>query len=203
MTSPRHPESVATWANAVTALRTLVCVALFSVAATRQSARWNLAGLATYWLLDVLDGYLARRLHQETRLGAQFDILSDRLLVALFYMNYLSWHHELVWPIALFFLQFMLLDQYLSNQFLRWDIVSPNDFHRVDGLIWRLNWSLPAKLVNTGLVTCLILGHAPGCAIAATLALSVVKLFSAARLWRLRSPELAWRSPTRAEEWRD
>jgi CDP-diacylglycerol--glycerol-3-phosphate 3-phosphatidyltransferase len=193
MSSPRHPETIATWANVVTALRTVGGTVLFAMATARQSARWNLAGLLVYWSLDALDGYLARRLNQETRLGAQFDILSDRLLVTFFYMNYLSWHHELVWPIALFLLQFMLLDHYLSNQFLRWNIVSPNDFHRVDITIWRLNWSTPAKLTNTGLATGLMLVQAPYSAIAASLIVTGVKLYSLTRLWRLRCPELAWR----------
>jgi CDP-diacylglycerol--glycerol-3-phosphate 3-phosphatidyltransferase len=174
---------IATWANAVTALRTLVCVVLFTVAAARHSAAWNLAGLVTFWLLDIADGWLARRLHQETRLGAQFDILADRLLVALFYMNHLAWHHELVVPIALFLVQFMLLDHYLSNQFLRFDLLSPNYFHRVDRVIWGLNWSPPAKLFNTALVTVLLVGaNAPGWATAAALALVAVKLYSLARL---------------------
>src|SRR5690242_16969619 len=113
-------EPILTWANIVTALRTVICVALFAVATLHHSALWNLVGLGVYWLLDVLDGYLARRLNQETRLGAQFDILSDRLLVAFFYMNHLAWHHELVVPISLFLVQFMLLDHGLSNQFMRW-----------------------------------------------------------------------------------
>lgn len=174
---------IATWANAVTAIRTVACCVMFAVAAADNSAAWNVAGLITFWLLDIADGWLARRLHQETRLGAQFDILADRLLVALFYMNHLSWHHDLILPIALFLVQFMLLDHYLSNQFLRFDLVSPNYFHRVDRIIWLLNWSAPAKLANTALVTTLLVAvRAPGWATAATLALVAVKVYSLRRL---------------------
>ena len=194
MIAPRHREPIFTWANVVTALRTLLCMALFVVAARRHSATCNLAGLAVYWLLDVLDGYLARRLHQETRLGAQFDILSDRLLVAFFYMNHLAWHPELAVPVALFMIQFMLLDQYLSTQFLRWNLLSPNYFHLVDRTIWLLNWSTVAKIGNTGLLTILlVVTRTPGWATLASLALIAVKLYSLARLLRLPGPEASRR----------
>ena len=182
----RHPESIRTWANLVTAIRTVACVAIFAVAAARASAAWNLAGLALYWLLDILDGHLARRFQQETRFGAQFDILSDRLLVALFYMNHAAWHHEMIVPIALFLVQFMLLDHYLSNQFLRWNLLSPNYFHVVDSTIWRLNWSPLAKLGNSAVVTVLIVASpSPWIPVAASLVLIVVKAYSLERVMRL------------------
>lgn len=188
----RQPESILTWANLVTTVRTAVCVAIFAVAAARASAAWNLVGLAVYWVLDVLDGHLARRLHQETRFGAQFDILSDRLLVALFYMNHVAWHHELIVPVALFLVQFMLLDHYLSNQFLRWNILSPNYFHLVDATIWRLNWSPLAKLGNSGAVTVLILvAPWPWVSVAASLAIIAVKVYSLLRVMRF-APEAGW-----------
>jgi phosphatidylglycerophosphate synthase len=192
----RHPESILTWANLVTAVRTAGCIAIFAVAASRSSAAWNLAGLGLYWLLDMLDGHLARRLQQETRFGAQFDILSDRLLVALFYMNHLAWHHELVLPIALFLVQFMLLDHYLSNQFLRWNILSPNYFYLVDSTVWRLNWSPLAKLGNSGAVTVLIIvAPWPWLSIAASLAIIAIKVYSLLRIMRL-TPEAAWSAPS-------
>ena len=192
----RQPESILTWANLVTAIRTAVCVAIFAVAAARVSPAWNLAGLGVYWLLDILDGHLARRFHQETRFGAQFDILSDRLLVALFYMNHLAWHHELIVPIALFLVQFMLIDHYLSNQFLRWNILSPNYFYAVDATVWRLNWSPLAKLGNSAVVTVLIIAVPwPWLSVAASLAIIAVKVYSLLRVMRL-SPEAAWTAPS-------
>jgi CDP-diacylglycerol--glycerol-3-phosphate 3-phosphatidyltransferase len=186
----RYREPVLTWANVVTALRTLVCVGLFAAAAVRHSARLNLIGLGIYWILDILDGYLARRLNQETRLGAQFDILSDRLLVVFFYTNHLAWHHQLVVPIALFLVQFMLVDQFLSNQFLQWSIRSPNYFYLVEPMIWRLNWSPLAKASNTGLATLLLLlAGSPWWSALASSALIVIKIYSLVRLLRLPLPE--------------
>ncbi len=191
----RRHEPLFTWANVVTAVRTVGCVVLFAVAASRRSPAWNLAGLCTYWLLDIADGALARRCRQETRFGAQFDILADRLLVAFFYMNHLAWHHELVVPVALFLVQFMLIDHYLSNQFLRWPLLSPNYFYLVDRTVWRLNWSPLAKLGNSGVVTALIvLVPSPLVASLASLLLIAVKLYSLVRVARL-FPEAAWPAP--------
>lgn len=179
-------EDPRTWANGVTLLRTVAGLALFAAAAIEHSLAWNLAGLGVHCSLDVLDGFLARRLHQETRFGAQLDILCDRFLIALFYLNYLALHPELVLPITLFLFEFMILDHYLSNQFLRWPILSPNCFYVVDRTIWRLNWSPVGKFVNSGGVTILLL--ATGSAWAAMpvlVGLYIIKLYSFARLQRL------------------
>ncbi len=183
-------EELRTWANLVTLIRTVAGLTLFVIAAIEHSPAWNLAGLAVYWSLDFLDGFLARRLHQETRFGAQFDILSDRFLIAFFYFNYLKLHPEAAVVVALFLLQFMMLDHYLSNQFLRWPILSPNYFYLVDQTIWRLNWSRPAKFFNSAAVTILLLASGPAWAAAAVLIiLYAIKLYSFVRLSRLSAPE--------------
>jgi CDP-diacylglycerol--glycerol-3-phosphate 3-phosphatidyltransferase len=184
-------ESLATWANGVTLLRTVVGLALFALAAIERSPAWNLAGLAVYWGLDLLDGFLARRLNQETRIGAQLDILSDRFLMAFFYLNYLALHPEAAVPIALFLFEFMILDHYLSNQFMRWPILSPNYFCLVDPTIWRLNWSPLGKSVNSGAVTVLLLVTGSAWLVASVLAgLYAVKIYSFVRLCRLAPAEL-------------
>ena len=121
-----------TWANLATAIRVVAGVVVFAIAAANRDETWNYAGLAVYWVLDVVDGFLARALDQETRLGAQMDILADRLLVAFFYLNYVAIHPEMIVPVALFLFQFMGIDHYLSNQFMRWPIKSPNYFYEVD-----------------------------------------------------------------------
>jgi CDP-diacylglycerol--glycerol-3-phosphate 3-phosphatidyltransferase len=170
----------------VTLVRTLAGLALFSLAAYQRSAAWNFAGLAVYWVLDVFDGYLARALNQETRFGAQMDILSDRFLMAFFYLNYLTWHPELATAIALFLFNFMVLDHYLSNQFMRWPILSPNYFYVVDRRIWQLNWSLPGRFCNSGLVPILLLATRSVWPVLPVLVgLICVKIYSCVRLHRL------------------
>ena len=178
-------ETVFTWANAMTLARTVIGVALFAVASVMPGMSIRLVGLAVYWSGDMLDGWLARRLDQETRLGAQLDIIADRLLMAFFYVSYAVWHPATIVPIALFLIQFMLVDQYLSLQFLRYPLLSPNYFYRVDRLIWRLNWSPLAKLFNTGMTTVLLLILPPPLVAAPVAALLLIKLYSAVRLYRL------------------
>lgn len=149
-------ESWSTWANLTTGIRTIVGLALFVASSITGNEMLNFAGLVVYWSLDILDGYLARRFDQETRLGAQFDILADRLLVAYFYFNYVNFHPEMIVPVAFFLFNFMLVDHFLSNQFMRWPILSPNYFGKVDDVIFKLNWSPLAKGINSGLVTILL-----------------------------------------------
>ncbi len=189
-------ETWLTWPNLVTGVRIAAALSFFVTAALTASEGWNLAGLATYWLLDVADGGLARALRQETRIGAQLDILSDRLLIASFYANYLRWHPAMAIPIAMHLLQFVVLDQYLSHQFMRWPCLSPNYFHEVDRTVWTWNWSPPAKVANGALVTgaILVAGWRGWSWIAPALvsaAVSAVKVGSIVRLARLPAPE-AW-----------
>lgn len=179
-------DTLWTWANLVTAIRTIGGLCIFLIASIMQNTVLNFIGLSTYWALDMLDGYLARALKQETRLGAQMDILSDRILIAFFYFNYLTWHPHLILPVLLFLFEFLCLDHYLSNQFLRYPLLSPNYFHKVDQIIWLLNWSKPAKLLNSGLVTIVIVSTQSFFAVLIiVVGLIIVKSYSCVRLHQL------------------
>jgi CDP-diacylglycerol--glycerol-3-phosphate 3-phosphatidyltransferase len=189
-------EPWATWANLVTAIRLVVGLAIFAHAAVTRSEGWNLIGLGVYWALDVVDGFLARRLDQETRIGAQMDILADRVLVAFFYLNYVVLYPELVLPISMFLFQFMAIDHYLSIQFMRWPIMSPNYFYKVDRTIWALNWSPIAKAINTAVVTgVLVISKSPVLGAIACGAIIVLKIWTAVRMYRLPPPEAHWIAP--------
>jgi CDP-diacylglycerol--glycerol-3-phosphate 3-phosphatidyltransferase len=176
-----------TWANVATLVRAIAGVIVFAYAAATRDETWNYIGLGVYWVLDVVDGFLARALDQETRLGAQLDILADRLLVAFFYLNYVALHPDLVVPVALFLVQFMFIDHWLSNQFMRWPIKSPNYFYEVDRTIWAWNWSAAGKLLNSAVVTAVIvLTRSPIAASAVCGSIIVLKLWSVARMWSLQ-----------------
>jgi len=184
------PEPWRTWANLVTLVRAVAGLALFALAAARGSEPLNFIGLAVYWVLDIADGAVARALGQETRLGAQIDILADRLLCFFFYFNFMSWHHEAIVPVSLFMFQFAFLDHFLSNQFVRWPILSPNYFHAVDRVVWALNWTGPAKVVNGALMACLlVLAGSVWAASAVSVLMMALKVYSIRRLSRLPQPE--------------
>jgi CDP-diacylglycerol--glycerol-3-phosphate 3-phosphatidyltransferase len=186
-------ETWKTWANLVTAVRLVVGIVVFSLAAVGRNEALNFAGLGVYWALDMLDGYLARRFDQETRIGAQLDILADRVLVAFFYLNYAMLHPQLMLPIAMFLLQFMVVDHFLSNQFLRWPIKSPNYFYKVDVLLWKWNWSPAGKALNSALVTgVLVVTHSAVISSLACGAILALKGWSAYRLYHLSAPEARW-----------
>jgi CDP-diacylglycerol---glycerol-3-phosphate 3-phosphatidyltransferase len=147
-----------TWANLVTGIRIAAACVLFAVGWQTGLLRWSLWALLVYWVGDLLDGWLARVLRQETLLGAQLDIMADRLLVILFYASYIVYRPDKAIAGLLFLFEFAVLDTYLSNQFLRWPILSPNYFYVVDRETWRWLWSKPAKAFNCGLVTLLLIG---------------------------------------------
>jgi CDP-diacylglycerol---glycerol-3-phosphate 3-phosphatidyltransferase len=151
-------SEVRTWANVVTAIRVAAAFVAYAVAWQSGLLRWALLGLLIYWVGDLLDGWLARVLRQETLFGAQMDILADRILVILFYAIYIVHRPGKMVAGLLFLFEFAVLDTYLSNQFIRWPVLSPNYFYMVDRQTWRWLWSMPAKAFNCGLVTLLLIG---------------------------------------------
>ncbi len=119
----------------------------YGVAAGEPSAL--LVAYAAYWVGDVADGWLARRLGQETRLGAVLDIVCDRVCTVLLCAGLVA-HTPAVAPMAVvFLLSFAVLDTMLSLAFLCWPIDTLNDFWRVDRRVYELNWSPLGKAVNT------------------------------------------------------
>jgi CDP-diacylglycerol--glycerol-3-phosphate 3-phosphatidyltransferase len=175
--------------NLVTAARTVGTLTLWGVAVTTGAEGWLLAALLCYWIGDIADGLLARLTNWETRTGAVLDVLADRLSVCLVVVSYVTLHPPAVLPAAVFLLQFVVLDAYLTLAFARWSLLSPNYFSLVDPAVYRLNWSPPAKATNTGAVVLVVL--LTGSMMAATAlaaAVLAVKSFSAVRLARLPVP---------------
>jgi CDP-diacylglycerol--glycerol-3-phosphate 3-phosphatidyltransferase len=168
--------------NVVTVARTVGSVAVGVFAITSQSLVLLVAAYGIYWLGDMLDGYLARRLGQETKPGAVLDIICDRACSAICACCILMLAPE-TWPAILpFLLSFLMVDTMLSLSFLYWDLKSPNYFGSVDKRVWRLNWSLPAKALNTaGLMLALCLHELAAGTVLVTLVL-LMKLWSLGRV---------------------
>jgi CDP-diacylglycerol--glycerol-3-phosphate 3-phosphatidyltransferase len=162
----------------MTLLRTTVAVPLGVYALVEASTTLLVVAYGTYWLGDMADGWLARRFNQETQIGAVLDIVSDRACCGVL-VCVLGVIHPHMWPaLAIFLLQFMMLDCILSLSFLRWGLVSPNYFYRVDRTVWRYNWSPPAKTVNTVAVVVAVLSGLLPVALAVAITQLAVKIWT-------------------------
>lgn len=169
--------------NAITIVRTVVSLGLALVALQSDDRLpWVIAAYLVYYLGDSADGLAARLLGQETRAGAVHDILSDRLCTAVCAANLILLQPDLAVPVGIFLLNFMVLDCLLSLSFLLWPIVSPNYFAVVDDLVYRLNWSHPAKALNNiGIIVAVVVGSLP-LALVIVVAQLAVKAWSAHRV---------------------
>lgn len=188
---PLPVEPVATLANAVTLVRTVVAVAIGVWAVAEGSLTLVAIGYGVYWVGDILDGAAARWRRQETRQGGVFDVVSDRACTSVLAAGFVVARPESAVPLAVFLLQFMVLDCMLTLAFLRWPIVSPNYFFVVDERVWRLNWSQPAKAANTGAVVVFLALGWVWVATAVALAVTVVKVWSLREVVRLVEREAA------------
>ncbi len=182
---PGLQPPIASWPNAVTALRTAAAMAIGTAALAQRSVTLLVVAYGIYWIGDILDGWLARRLDQETRLGAVFDLVADRASCAILAGGLLTLRPEL-WPaIAVFLLQFMVVDCLASLSFLHWPLVSYNYFYRVDRRVWLLNWSPVAKVSNTIAVVIVVGASWLELALAVAIAQLGLKVWTAARVWQL------------------
>ncbi len=182
-------ERLGTSANLVTLVRTVAAVAVAGAAIRQESLTLLVVSLGIYWVGDMLDGFVARVRGCETRIGAVFDILSDRLSAAVFYLG-LAWlNNDLVLPVLIYLAEFMVVDAFLSLAFLAWPIRSPNYFFVVDRPLWLWNWSKPGKAANSAIFAVILLatGSALLGVVIAT-ALLVLKCVSLVRLSRLGLP---------------
>jgi CDP-diacylglycerol---glycerol-3-phosphate 3-phosphatidyltransferase len=190
-------ERFLTPATIITFVRTVAAVTIigFAMHADRTGGFWSPAlkllviGLVVYWAGDSLDGQVARRMHHETRIGAVLDIMSDRFCAAAFYLG-LAWlHPEFTVPVLIYLAEFMVIDCFLSIAFLAWRIRSPNYFYVVDRIVYRYNWSHPAKAVNSALFAVLLLAtRMPWLGALIATALLVFKIASLVRVARIGLP---------------
>jgi CDP-diacylglycerol--glycerol-3-phosphate 3-phosphatidyltransferase len=170
-------EPVITAPNAITLVRTIGSIVLAMAALAQSSAPLLVASYLVYWVGDMADGEVARRMGLETRVGAVFDIIADRANSLTCAACFVALDPRLALPMGIYVIEFAVVDTMLSLGFLAFDVLGPNDFHRVDLLLWRWNWSRPAKALNT---SCIVLACLAGwVGLAATFAAVVL----AAKVW--------------------
>lgn len=191
MFKPQSPDRTATVPNGITLLRLGLSLTFFVLAILRGRELYNFIGLGIHWLGDVLDGFWARRFKQETILGAEIDIIADRVEILFFYVIFLTFHPQLFLPVVIYAIDFAFVDFYLSYQFVKYDIISPNYFFKVDPLVYRLNYSPGGKFVNSTVVTLLLIFLPQVWGLTAGLAAGLValKTFSIRRLHKIGDPD--------------
>jgi CDP-diacylglycerol--glycerol-3-phosphate 3-phosphatidyltransferase len=121
---PRDPHSSFSEPNVITVFRLLASLTFFGLAIVRQDPIYNYIGFGIHWIVDFIDGYYARRWKQETVLGAEIDIIADRFEILFFYVIFLHFRPYLYLPACLYLINYAFIDFYLSNQFLKYDIIS-------------------------------------------------------------------------------
>jgi phosphatidylglycerophosphate synthase len=175
-------EPVLTAPNAITLVRTVGSIVLAMAALTESSAVLLVASYLVYWVGDMADGEVARRLRIETRIGAVFDIVADRANSLTCATCLVALDPRLAVPIGLYVIEFAVVDTMLSLGFLAFDVLGPNDFHGVDLILWRWNWSRPAKALNTSCIVLACLAGQVAWATTFAAAVLVVKVGSCLRL---------------------
>jgi phosphatidylglycerophosphate synthase len=180
--SCRATTSLGTLPNALTITRTLACAALTVAAVAHASLPVLLAAVAAYWVGDVADGILARTIGRETRFGAALDVVCDRACCALVLLGVVTLEPSFALPVAVYLLAFVVVDTLLSLTFLAWPLLGVNYLRLVDERVWRVNFSPPAKLLNSAVFLVLLMTSRPFAAAAAATAALVLKSLSLLRM---------------------
>jgi CDP-diacylglycerol--glycerol-3-phosphate 3-phosphatidyltransferase len=175
-------EPVLTAPNAITLLRTVASIVLAMSALAHSSAILLVASYVVYWVGDMADGEVARRSGLETRIGAVFDIVADRANSLTCAACFVALDPRLALPMAVYVIEFAVVDTLLSLGFLAFDVLGPNDFHGVDLLLWRWNWSRPAKALNTSCIVLACLVGQVGWATVFAAGVLLAKVWSCRRL---------------------
>ena len=185
---PLAPENFYSEANILTLIRLVLSLAFFIVAILKNSFTYNFIGFLIHWIGDFIDGFYARKLKQETILGAEIDIIADRLEIIFFYVIFLHFRPYLFLPAALYLIDYAFVDFYLSYQFIKFNIISPNYFYKVDRTVYLLNYSPGGKFSNSSVVT-LTLIFLPQLSIFISIyatILIMIKSYSVYRLFNLK-----------------
>ncbi|MGD8538037.1 MAG: CDP-alcohol phosphatidyltransferase family protein [Candidatus Aminicenantes bacterium] len=187
MFSPLPPESRFSIPNVITVIRFVGSLVFFMLAIVKMNPTYNYIGLIIHYIGDMADGNWARFFKQETILGAEIDIIADRVEFLMFYSIFLIFNPELVIPVALFMVNFAFIDFYLSYQFPKFGLISINHFNRVDQIVYKLNFSFLGKPINTVVITFTLIFLPQFWLFAAVFAvgLIVVKSYSIYRLFQL------------------
>jgi phosphatidylglycerophosphate synthase len=135
----------------------MFCGMLLGYTAVAGSPNLLFIALGTQWCLDFLDGFLARLLHQETRLGACIDAQTDRVVTCIFL--FAMWHMASDAHVAIlcYLVFLMLLDAVMFTQAMQTGVLSTNYYYEINLTAWRICWSPAGKFVTAVLIPVMII----------------------------------------------
>ena len=186
---PRPPDFYLTEANLITLIRLVLSITFYTLAVIEHNPTYNLIGFGIHLIGDFIDGACAKIFKQETILGAEIDLIADRIEVIYFYVNLLHFNSGLYLPVLIYLMDYAFVDFYLGYQFNKYDIISPDYFFKVDTTVYKLNFSKVGKFVNSTLFAVLVI-FLPGMVILSTtlaFCLVCVKSYSVYILLKKRS----------------
>lgn len=157
MFRPKPPTNFFSIPNIITLCRLGLSLSFFVLAIQKMNPTYNFIGLGIHWFGDLLDGWYARTFKQETIVGAEIDLIADRVEVVFFYAIFLMFNPNLYLPIVIYLIDYAFVDFYLGYQFNKFDIISPNYFYKVDKTVYALNFSNIGKFCNSTLITLLLI----------------------------------------------
>jgi len=189
---PLAPERYYSEANFITYLRLVFSLFFFLLSILKANPLYLFIGFGIHWIGGFIDGFYARQFKQETIFGAELDVIADRLEIIFFYVNFLYFRPYLFLPVTLYLIDYAFIDFYLSYQFIKYNIISPNYFYKVDKIVYLLNYSPGGKFSNSSVVT-LMLIFLPQFHIVVTVIACIligVKSYSIYRLSKINKEEI-------------
>lgn len=154
---PRPPERVFSIPSLITLIRFGLSIIFFILAIHRMDITYNYIGLVIHWLGDIADGNYARFFKQETIVGAEIDLIADRIEILFFFVIFLIFYPQLYLPVTIYIFNFAFLDFFLCYQFVKFDIISINYFYKVDPVVHKWNFSFWAKILNSTVIILLLI----------------------------------------------
>lgn len=154
---PKPPESVFSIPSVITLLRFALSIVFFILAIHKMDITYNYIALAIHWLGDIADGNYARFFKQETIVGAEIDLIADRVEILFFFVIFLVFYPQLYLPVTIYIFNFAFLDFFLCYQFVKFGIISINYFDKVDPFVHKWNFSFWAKILNSAVIILLLI----------------------------------------------
>jgi len=172
--------------NAITIVRTVASVALAMAGLAQGDQALLVIAYVVYIVGDVLDGLLARVLRQETRGGATFDIISDRVCAVPIFLGWVATEPGTALAVGIWLVGFAGVDLALSLGFRSWPLRGVGGFEFVDRALYRWNFTPVAKGLNSSVfIGLLVLLPTTIPAVIAAMFSLGIKSWSTVRLARL------------------